>query len=121
MPLSSAITVSAYEYTNSSAISETYQDDDLIAEYGRKEEKVTNHLIQSRSMAALITVSLVENYGILRRDVNLDWVGDPRLEVGDVVSVPEYQENIANFVVVKNDWAFDGTLSCKTSARKVVS
>ena len=121
VPLSSAITVSAYEYTNSSAISETYQDDDLIAEYGRKEEKVTNHLIQSRSMAALITVSLVENYGILRRDVNLDWVGDPRLEVGDVVSVPEYQENIANFVVVKNDWAFDGTLSCKTSARKVVS
>ena len=114
------ISVLGYTYALNSDLVVSSQDDDLITEYGRKELKYENNLVQDETTAQFIADVLVGGYGTLRRDVNLKWRGDPSIEVGDTVTVPEYENNTADFVVIKNDWSFDGALSCNTQARKLL-
>ena len=106
-----------WSYSGGSAV--ITKDENLIAEYGAKEEKFENHLVQTTAGAQLIATKLMANYSIPRRDLSITWRGDPRLELGDVVEVPEYKTSTAKFVVVKHRWSFDGGLECVTDARKV--
>ena len=104
-------------YSNEIIIEKT---DSLIQEYGKKEYKFENHLVQSYGVGKLIAETLIDNYSLLRSDVDLNWRGDPRLEVSDVIDVPEYKTSTAQFVVQKNNWQYDGGLRCDTEARKVI-
>lgn len=112
------VIVKAWKWGYSENNSVSVENEALIIEYGKKEEKFENHLIQTRSAAQNIADKLLANYSIPRRDMSLNWRGDPRLELGDIIEVPEYKNNTAKFVVVKNKWTFDGGLSCDTEARK---
>ena len=113
------IQVKAWRWSYSGGSAVVTKDENLIAEYGAKEEKFENHLVQTTAGAQLIAAKLMANYSIPRRDLSITWRGDPRLELGDVVEVPEYKTSTAKFVVVKNRWSFDGGLECVTDARKV--
>lgn len=82
-----------------------------------------NHLIQGSTIAGLIASNLLASYKTIRKDTSIVWRGNPALELGDVIEVPEYKRGATNvtgnFKIVKNQIEYDGTLREKTDARKV--
>ena len=102
----------------------TDQDDDSIMSNGRLEYTFPkNILIQTRSVAETIAAVLLQSYSIERKDIELDWMGNPAVELGDMFEAPEYQrgsiDNRENFLVFKNKLDFDGTLRGTLSGRRV--
>ena len=104
-------------------------DDDSIIENGKcKYEFPANHLIQNRIMGAKIAAKLLDNYKTWRKDTNIVWRGNPALELGDLIEVPEYQwphkapltyDVQADFYIYKNKLEYDGTLKATTDGRKI--
>jgi len=88
-----------------------------------KYEYPANHLLQNEVMAEAIAAQLLSVYKIWRKDVLLEWRGNPALELGDLVEVPEYQrftvDKRANFLVYKNKLTYDGALRVTTDGRKI--
>jgi hypothetical protein len=102
----------------------TVRDEASIREYGlQKYTLPKNHLIQSRVMAERIANTLLQSYKTVRKDVEIDWRGNPALELLDVIRVPEYQkngiDNRSQYYITKNAINFDGTLRQQTSGRKI--
>lgn len=98
-------------------------DDLSVREFGiQKYTLPKNHLIQTRSMAQKVAGVLLSSYKQIRKDVDLDWRGNPALELTDEIEVPEYQKNgidqRGTFYITKNIFNFDGTLRQQTNGRK---
>jgi hypothetical protein len=105
-------------------------DDGSITENGLlKYEYPINHLIQTRAMAETIAAALLVSYKTFRKDISLNWRGNPALELGDNIEAPIYQKNIGKinevnvtglFYIYKQKIDFDGTLKAVTEGRKTV-
>lgn len=100
-------------------------DDASIVENGTlKYEYPVNHLIQTRAMAEDIIAGLLLSYKDFRKDVSLNWRGDPALELGDKIEAPIYQRNAIDvrgtFYIFKQKLDFDGALKSVTDGRKTV-
>jgi hypothetical protein len=82
-----------------------------------------NYLIQTRAMAEDIAAELLASYRLPRKDVSVEWRGNPALELGDTLRLPEYWRGAVtvkgDFKVTKNKIDFDGTLKMTTDARKI--
>jgi hypothetical protein len=100
-----------------------------------KYEFPVNHLLQTRTIGAAIAAKLLATYMTWRKDTNVTWRGDPALELGDIVEVPQYQyphqppytgthkgknciDSEGLFYIFKNKLSFDGTLKAVTDGRK---
>lgn len=97
-----------------------------IREYGElKYEFKDNHLVQSRDHAQTICKSLIDTYSTLRIDTEIDWRGNPAIELVDTMRIPDYQRNGINnrgiYYVTQQSHSFDGTYRVKSSGRKLVS
>jgi hypothetical protein len=97
-------------------------DSASIKEYGTLEYPFPpNHLIQYRTIGGVIADSLLASYKDFRKDMKLNWCGNPALELGDLVDVPIYQRGVTatrgNFLIFKNKLDFDGTLQSTTEGR----
>lgn len=102
----------------------TVQDGDSIAENGLQSYSFPdNPLVQSRNVAQMIADNLLAVYAPARRNAELDWRGNPALELGDVVCVPEYQRDgidaRGHYVVVQQEFEWDGGLRAKLVGVKV--
>jgi hypothetical protein len=102
----------------------TKKDDQSILENGLlKYTYPENKLIQTKAMAESIAQALLDSYKTPRKDVSIEWVGNPALELGDIIEVPEYQKQgldiRGEFAVYKNKIDFDGTLRQSTEGRKI--
>jgi hypothetical protein len=102
----------------------TKEDEVSIAENGLKSyDFPDNPLVQSTSVAQVIADNLLAVYSPARRDVELDWRGNPALELGDVVCVPEYQRDgidaRGHYVVVQQEFEWDGGLRAKLTGRRI--
>jgi hypothetical protein len=118
------VVISGKEYEDGPTEVVTSRDEKSIVELGEmKYEFKDNHLIQTREQAKKITDNLVNSYKNVRKDVELDWRGNPALVLSDAVEVPDYQRNgIDNrFIayIVRQSIQFDGSLRCKTEARRL--
>jgi hypothetical protein len=82
-----------------------------------------NHLIQWVGIADMIASELLTSYKTIRKDTSIVWRGNPALELGDTIEVPEYKrgvtEVLGNFKITKNLISYDGTLKQTTDGRKV--
>lgn len=101
----------------------TKQDDVSIQENGRIEfEFPDNPLVQTPEMAEKIATKLLA-FAIPRRDVELDWRGNPALTLADVVQIPEYQKGLVDkrglFYITRQQFEFDGGLRVTTEGRKI--
>ena len=80
-------------------------------------------MVQTAEVANLIASTLLATYKESRKDVSLNWRGNPALELGNLISVKEYEKDTETqngiFYVTKNKYQFDGTLKCDTEGRKV--
>jgi hypothetical protein len=92
----------------------TEQDETSIARYGvQKYTYPGNHLIQSKAVAQKIAAALLLSYKNFRKDVNVDWRGNP----ADYTKQGLYSEGL--FYIYKNKIDFDGVLRQKTDGRRL--
>ena len=100
----------------------TAEDADSIAEMGvLKYEFPKNPLIQNRTLGQNIADTLLASYADWRRDVDVDWRGNPALGLADVVTLPTYGVATDDFYAVRQTIDFDGTLRAKLSGRRVTA
>ena len=102
----------------------TRKNEESIAQNGLKSyDFPDNPLVQSREVAQMIVDNLLQVYAPARRDVELTWRGNPALELGDVVCVPEYQRDgidaRGHYVVVQQEFEWDGGLRAKLTGRRI--
>jgi ribosomal protein L39E len=95
------------------------QDADSIIDMGViKYTFPTNPLVQTTAVAEVIAENLLIYYKNPRRDVEIDWRGNPAMLLGDRISVTNKLEQ-NDYYVVKQELEFNGALRAKLSGRKV--
>ena len=97
----------------------TAKDEESIREHEEiKYELEENHLIQTEELAQQIVDTVLDSAVDPRRDVELDWRGNPALILADLISVPEFND-FGNFYVVRQNIEYDGALTADTEGRKI--
>lgn len=97
------------------------QDTASIREHGKKIYKFDiNPLIQTPEMAQAIAQKCLALSKNSRRDLSLVWRGDPALELGDRITVPDSPTTTADFYVTSNNIEFDGGLQVAIKGKKVL-
>jgi len=76
-----------------------------------------NPLVQTLSMAQTIANKLLQSFKDPRRDVEVEWRGNPALLLGDRVSVVDNIET-NDYYVIRQEIEFDGALRARLSGRK---
>lgn len=81
-----------------------------------------NPLVQTTEMAEKIANNLI-SFSIPRRDVRVEWRGNPALILADKINVPEYQKGLIDkrglFYIIKQNIRYDGGLRTTTEGRKI--
>lgn len=97
-------------------------DQNSILLYGKKEYSYKeNFLIQSSSIAGMIATNLLLSYANPRKDVSIDWIGNPAIELGDIIDNPgKYPTDDDCYTVFKQNIKYDGSLQTITEARKTI-
>jgi len=95
------------------------KDDASIADNGiLKYTFPANPLIQTREIAQRIADTLLAYFKNPRRDVEVEWRGNPALLLNDLIVVPDYKDSRGYYYVTKNELEFDGTLRARLSGRR---
>lgn len=83
-----------------------------------------NHLIQSRQVARVIADKLLQYYKDPKRDLTMEWRGNPALELGDIVRINDYirglDEAIGHYYITKQELEFAGYLRAKLEGRRAI-
>lgn len=106
--------------TNISSI--VVSDPESIREQGEIQyEIMDNYLIQTKDMAQTIAGKILSVFKEGRRNMQIEWRGDPTLQLGDVVQIPLYKDmERDNFNITSQEFIYDGGLSVITHGIKVV-
>jgi hypothetical protein len=95
------------------------QDADSIVDMGTlKYTYPGNPLVQTVAIAEIIADRLLAYYKNPRRDVEVDWRGNPAMLLGDRIKVTDKLEQ-NDYFVIKQELEFNGALNAKLSGRKV--
>jgi hypothetical protein len=116
------VAVTGKKLVNSEPEEYVASNSNSILLYGKKEYHYKeNFLIQDTTMAVAIATNLLNAYANPRKDVSVDWIGNPALELGDVIDNPgKYPTADDNYIVTKQSIKYDGTLNTITEARKAI-
>ena len=76
-----------------------------------------NSLVQTREVAQKIANTLLAYYKDPRRDVEVEWRGNPALLLGDRIAVIDKNET-NEYYVTKQELEFDGALRARLSGRR---
>ena len=95
------------------------QDADSIRDNGLlRYSYPVNHLVQTRAHAQFIADTLLNLYRHARRDLTMDWRGNPALLLGNIVTTQAHGETL-RYWVVKQEVTFDGGLRADIEGRLV--
>ena len=82
-----------------------------------------NPLVQAVPVAQMIANTILASAKLARRDVELDWRGNPALELGDVIQVPDYQRGSEDergyFVITRQEIEYNGALRAKLAGKSI--
>jgi hypothetical protein len=96
------------------------QDKASIREHGKKTYTFEdNPLIQTVEMAQTVAQKCLALSKDSRRDLDLNWRGNPALQLGDRITVPNSKTTTADFYIVSQNLEFDGGLRVTTKGKKV--
>ncbi|MBU9711057.1 hypothetical protein [Evansella tamaricis] len=95
------------------------QDAESIQDNGKIDyEFPDNHLIQRRATAQRIAEGLLI-FSNPRRDIKLNWRGDPTLSLADRFTAPDFKDlNDADFHVISQSLEYDGGLTSTIKGRR---
>jgi len=101
------------------------QDEESITDNGKlRYEFPKNPLVQTLDVAQRIADKLLQYYKNPRRDVSIEWRGNPALELGDIITVPDYQrDNIDNrgyYYITKQEIEYDRGLRATIEGRRAL-
>lgn len=80
----------------------------------------TNHLVQTRQIAERIAQLLLAAYKNPRQNVEIEWIGNPALLTGDVISVQDRYENNLYYVTT-HELTYTGALRSHITGRRLPS
>lgn len=93
-----------------------------IREHGTKSYTIDeNPLVQTKAMAQAIATKCLALSKDSRRDLTLEWRGDPVLELGDKITVPNSKTTMADFYIASQEINYDGGLRVVTKGKKVIA
>lgn len=92
----------------------TRVDSDSILDMGEITHNISNHLIQTTSTAATLAEALIAFAADPKRGVEIEWRGDPALELGDVIKAKG-----GNFMITKNELTWTGGLRARLTGRRI--
>lgn len=102
------------------------KDNESIQENGKLTYKFPlHHLVQTKEQAQQVADTLLASFKDARRDVTINWRGNPALELADVITVPDYQnleQNIDErgiFYSTRQNIEYDGTLNANLEGRRM--
>lgn len=78
-----------------------------------------NQLIQTVTMGQAIADKCLELSKDTRNDLEMEWQGNPALELGDIIQVPDSQSK-ASFYVISQNFQWDGGLTCTLKGKRTV-
>ena len=76
-----------------------------------------NPLVQNLAIAQEIADTLLQYFSNAKRDVSLDWRGNPALSLGDMVAIADRQET-AEYYITKQEIEYNGALRVQTDGRR---
>ncbi len=83
-----------------------------------------NPFVQTLSVAQSIADKLLQYYKDPRRDVTMDWRGNPALLLGDLITVPDYQRGSNDvrgyYYITKQEIEYTGALRAKLEGRRAI-
>lgn len=83
-----------------------------------------NHLIQSTSSAETIANLLLQYYKDPKRDLVMDWRGNPALELNDIIVVDDYargqEQEPGYYYITKQELEYNGGLRAKLEGRRAL-
>lgn len=93
-----------------------------VDDYGYRELSQENQYIQTSDLATEYAESLLSYVSDPLANFEIDYRGDPNIQVGDIVTVQSDKHNIPATLVMPRriDTVFDGSLRSKILARRVV-
>lgn len=102
----------------------TASDTDSINKYGVQQYTLPdNELIQDETTARTIANTILSNYKILRKDCDIDWRGNPAIELQDITNIVTYNRHghtvTDNFKIIKNSIVYDGGMRATLIGRKI--
>ena len=83
-----------------------------------------NPLVQTRQMAQMVADTILSFYKDPRRDIEMDWRGNPAIELGDVIAAPDHQRGgtigkWGYFLVTRQELEYTGALRARLAGRRV--
>ena len=101
------------------------QDEESILDNGMlKYTFPANPLVQTREVAQKIADTLLAYFKNPRRDVSIEWRGNPALLLGDVIIVPDYQNKKEDtrgyYYITKQELEYDGGLRATLEGRRAL-
>ena len=99
------------------------RDEDSITDLDLLQFTLANPLIQTRAMAEWMATAMLAVLKDTRRDLELEWRGNPALGLGDRITVkgPRAGAGGGEFTVMKNELDWSGALRARLSGRCVKS
>lgn len=83
-----------------------------------------NPLVQTLSVAQTIADKLLQYYKEPRRDLTMTWRGNPALELGDLITVPDYTRGNADvrgyYYITKQEIEYTGGLRASLEGRRAI-
>lgn len=101
------------------------RDEKSIRDNGERQYKFSgNPLIQTLSIAQTIANKLLQYYKEPRRDLSLEWRGNPALELGDLIVVADYQRGKTDqrgfYYITKQEIEYAGSLRARLEGRRAL-
>ena len=95
------------------------QDADSIVENGKiKYTFPENNLVQSLGVAQIIADNILAAFRLPRRDIDLDWRGNPALLLADRITAPDYKDiSTQDYHLISQQLTYDGGLKSKIKGR----
>jgi len=80
-----------------------------------------NHLIQTRAQARTIAQALLASFKDPRRDIEMEWRGNPALELGDLIAVvtDAERDRRSEYAVIRQELDWAGYLRARLTGRRI--
>lgn len=99
------------------------EDPESVLDHGRVKYKFDSPLVQDERSARIIGAEVLRMFAVARANIEIEWRGDPALELADPVQIPEFERRGVskkeNFYIVKQELKGDGGLRAVMSGRKI--
>lgn len=98
------------------------RDDDGIADLGvLRYEYPANPLVQTLTQAQAIATGLLSSAKYARRDIEMEWRGNPALELGDPIAVvtDAERDRRSEYAVIRQELDWAGYLRARLTGRRI--